>query len=145
MFPSGSLLMAVHDKLPIKTPADYIEYARKNKATFGTYAPASFPHMIADTFGRTRGIDVEPVHYKGEAPMWIDVASGQVTAGAPEEIQRKVSDAIVEGYSTPKLRQLHETFGITNGPPALDETRKRWKDEGPQWIASADRLGVKLD
>lgn len=29
MFPSGSLLMAVHEKLPVKTPAEYIEYARK--------------------------------------------------------------------------------------------------------------------
>ncbi|MEN9317288.1 MAG: hypothetical protein RIS35_3681 [Pseudomonadota bacterium] len=204
MFPSGSLLMAVHEKLPVKTPAEYVEYARKNKATFGTYAPASLPHMIADTLGRTRGVDVEPVHYKGETPMWVDVASGQVNAGfgshqamlphlqrgsvrpiatwgsarsprmpevplfqelgfndpifrlegwmpmaapagTPEEILRKVADAIVEGYSTPKLRQLHETFGITNGPPGLDETRRRWKDEGPQWIAAADRLGVKLD
>lgn len=204
MFPSGPLLMGVHDKLPVKSPAEYIEYARKHKATFGTYAPASLPHMIADTLGRSRGVDVEPVHYKGESPMWIDVASGQVNAGlgshqamlphmqrgnlravatwggmrsprmpevptfqeqgfneaifklegwmpmaapagTPEEILRKVADAIVEGYSTPKLRQLHETFGIPNGPPGLDETRRRWKDEGPQWIAAADRLGVKLD
>lgn len=204
MFPSGALLMAVHDKLPIKTPAEYIEHARRNRATFGTYAPASLPHMIADTLGRTRGVDVEPVHYKGEAPMWIDVAGGQLTAGfgshqamlphlqrgniraiatwggarsprmpevplfqelgfvdpifklegwmpmaapagTPEEILRKMADAIVEGYGTPKLRQLHETFGIPNGPPGLDETRRRWKDEGPQWVASADRLGVKLD
>ncbi|MFO1198347.1 MAG: tripartite tricarboxylate transporter substrate binding protein [Burkholderiaceae bacterium] len=204
MFPSGSLLMAVHEKLPIRTPADYIDYARRNKVTFGTYAPASLPHMIADTLGRTRGVDVEPVHYKGEAPMWIDVASGQVTAGfgshqamlphlqrnnlravatwggartprmpevplfqelgftdpifrlegwmpmaapagTPDEILRKVADAAVEGYATPKLRQLHETFGITTGPTGLDETRRRWKDEGPQWVASAERLGVKLD
>lgn len=204
MFPSGSLLMGVHDKLPVKTPAEYIEYARKNKATFGTYAPASLPHMIADTFGRSRGVDVEPVHYKGEAPMWIDVASGQVNAGlgshqamlvhlqrgnlravatwgslrsprmpevptflelgfnepifklegwmpmaapagTPEEILRKVADAVVEGYGTQKLKTLHDTFGIPNGPPGLDETRRRWKDEGPQWIAAADRLGVKLD
>ena len=73
---------------------------------------------------------------------WMPMAA---PAGTPEEILRKVADAVVEGYSTPKLKQLHETFGITNGPPGLDETRRRWKDEGPQWIAAADRLGVKLD
>lgn len=80
LFPSGALLMAVNDKLPVKTPAEYIEHARKNKATFGTYSPASLPHVIADTLGRSRGVDIEPIHYKGESPMWIDVASGQVDA-----------------------------------------------------------------
>lgn len=203
LFPSGALLMAVHDKLPVKTPKEYVEYARKNKATFGSYAPASLPHMIADTMGRTRGVDIEPVHYKGESPMWIDVASGQVNAGfgshqamlthlqrgsvrpiaawggrsprmpdvptfqelgfnepifglngwmpmvapggTPEEILRKVSAAILEGYTTDKLRQLHETFGIPSGPPSLDESRRIWKAEAPEWIANAERLGIKLD
>jgi tripartite-type tricarboxylate transporter receptor subunit TctC len=27
------------------------------------------------------GANVEPVPYKGEAPMWLDVVSGQITAG----------------------------------------------------------------
>jgi tripartite-type tricarboxylate transporter receptor subunit TctC len=203
MFPSGALLMAVHDKLPVKSPKDFIEYARKNKATFGTYSPASLPHMIADTFGRSRGVEIEPVHYKGEAPMWIDIASGQVNAalgshqamlphlqrgslrmvaawggrsprapevptfqelgfnepvfklngwmpmcapgGTPEDILRKVSSAIIEGRATDKLKTLHETFGVPEVPPTLDETRRIWKAEGPEWVAIADRLGVKLD
>ena len=52
MFPSGALQLSVQDKLPIKTLKEFIEYARKNKATFGTYSPASLPHMIADVLGR---------------------------------------------------------------------------------------------
>lgn len=203
LFPSGALLMAVHDKLPVKTVKEYVEYARKNKATFGTYSPASLPHMIADTLGRTRGVAIEPVHYKGESPMWIDIASGLVNAalgshqamlphiqrgnlraiaswggrtprmpdvptfqeqgfnepvfglngwmpmcapaGTPEDILRKMSGAILEARQSDKLKQLHETFGVPNIPPNLDETRKIWKAEAPEWVATADRLGVKLD
>ena len=203
LFPSGALLMAVHDKLPVKTPKEYVEYARKNKATFGTYSPASLPHMIADTMGRTRGVEIEPVHYKGEAPMWIDIASGQVNAalgshqamlphiqrgnlrpiaawggrsprmpeiptfqelgfnepvfklngwmpmcapaGTPEDILRKLSSAIQEARQSDKLKQLHETFGVPEVPPTLDEARRIWKTEAPEWVATADRLGVKLD
>lgn len=203
MFPSGALQMSVYDKLPIKNPAEFIEYARKNKATFGTYSPASLPHMIADVMGRTRKVDIEPVHYKGETPMWVDVAGGQVTtgfgsyqamlphiqrgnvrpiaswggrspklpdvptfqelgfndpifglngwmpmcapAGTPEEILRKVSSAIIEARQSDKIKQLHDTFGIPNVPPSLDESRAIWKKESPEWIASAERLGIKLD
>ena len=203
LFPSGALLMAVHDKLPVKTPKEYIEYARKNRATFGTYSPASLPHMIADTMGRTRGVEIEPVHYKGETPMWIDIASGQVNAalgshqamlahiqrgnlrpiaawggrsprmpeiptfqelgfdepvfklngwmpmcapaGTPEDILRKVSAAIIEARHSDKLKQVHDSFGVPDVPPTLDEARKIWKTEAPEWVATADRLGVKLD
>ena len=203
LFPSGALQMAVYDKLPVKTPKEFIEYARKNKATFGTYSPASLPHMIADVLGRTRGVDIEPIHYKGETPMWVDVAGGAITAGfgshqamnahiqrgnvrpiaswggrspklpdvptfqelgvtdpifglngwmpmcapagTPEDILRKVSGAIAEARQTDKIKQLHETFGIPNVPPSLDEARAIWKKEAPEWFASADRLGIKLD
>jgi len=203
LFPSGALQMAVYDKLPVKTPKEFIEYARKNKATFGTYSPASLPHMIADVLGRTRGVDIEPIHYKGETPMWVDVAGGAITAGfgshqamnahiqrgnvrpiaswggrspklpdvptfqelgitdpifglngwmpmcapagTPEDILRKVSGAIAEARQTDKIKQLHEPFGIPNVPPSLDEARAIWKKEAPEWFASADRLGIKLD
>lgn len=203
LFPSGPLMMAVRANLPAKSATEYVEWARRNKATFGTYSPASLPHMIADVLGRTRGIDVSPVHYKGESPMWVDVSGGQVDAGfgshqamlphlqrgtirpvaawggrvpklpevptfheqgfnepifglngwmpmcapggTPEDVLRKVSAAIVEGYASEKLRTLHETFGVPIGPPNLDESRAIWKKEMPDWVASADRLGIKLD
>ena len=66
-------------------------------------------------------------------------------AGTPEEILRKVSSAIIEARQSDKIKQLHDTFGIPNVPPSLDESRAIWKKESPEWIASAERLGIKLD
>ena len=205
LFPSGALVLAVHEKLPIRNAKELIAYARKTPSNMGTYSPASWPHMIADTLNGTEGTQFTPIHYRGETPMWPDIASGQVQAavgsfqamnvhlqrgtvrpiaavgsrrtprlpdlptfpeqgythpvfslegwlpfvapaGTPEEILVKVNDAILEGYATnPKIKTMHETFGIPNGPTGLAETRRRWQEESPQWIAMAHKLGVKLD
>ena len=204
LLPSGALVMAVNANLPIRTPDDFVAWAAKNPATMGTYAAGSWPHMIADTWNRTRGLKIEAIHYKGEPPMWVDVSSGQVTggvgsygalktyldrgqvrpiavvgprrsprlpdvptfveqghkdpvfalegwlplvapAGTPQDIQEKLAQAMIEAYATPKIQAMHETYGIPNGPTGLEEARRRWKDEAPQWVALADRLGIKLD
>lgn len=204
LLPSGALLMAVNAKLPIRNPTEFVEWAAKNPTAMGTYAAGSWPHMIADTWNRTRKLNIDAIHYKGEPPMWVDVSTGLIPggvgsyqpmsmfldkglvrpigalgprrsprlpnvptfveqghtdpvfaldgwlpvvapAGTPHDIQQKLADAFVEAYHTPKLQQMHESFGIPNGPVGLDEARRRWKTESPQWIAMADRLGIKLD
>jgi tripartite-type tricarboxylate transporter receptor subunit TctC len=205
LFPSGALILAVNANLPIRNAKELVAYARKNPSNMGTYAPASWPHMIADTLNNTEGTKFTPIHYRGETPMWPDVASGQVQAavgsfqamnvhlqrgtvrpigavgarrtprlpdlptfpeqgythpvfslegwlpfaapaGTPEEILAKVNEAFLEGYATnPKIKSMHESFGIPNGPTSLAETRKAWAEDSPKWIAMAHRLGIKLD
>ena len=66
-------------------------------------------------------------------------------AGTPEDIQQKLADACVEAFGTDRIKAMHETFGIPNGPVGLAEARQRWRDEAPQWVQLADRLGIKLD
>ena len=65
--------------------------------------------------------------------------------GTPEDIQQRLAEACVEAYGNDKIKAMHETFGIPNGPVPLAEARSRWRDEAPQWIQIADRLGIKLD
>ena len=77
-FPSGPLVVGISDKIPAKNMREFIEYAKKNPTNMGTYAPGSIPHMAADQINRSEGTKIVPVHYRGESPMWIDVASGQV-------------------------------------------------------------------
>lgn len=78
VFPSGPLVVAVADKLPIRNFNELVEYTRKNPSIMGSYAPASFPHMLAEALNKMGG-KVETVHYKGEGPMWVDFATGQLT------------------------------------------------------------------
>jgi len=77
VFPSGPLVVGIHDKIPAKNMAEFVAWAKKNPTSMGTYAPGSYPHMVADQTNRVHGTQIQSVHYRGEAPMWLDVASGQ--------------------------------------------------------------------
>ena len=204
LFHSGALAMGVNAQLPVRSAKDYVALARKKAVNMGTYSPASWPHMIADTWNRSEGLKIQAVHYKGESPMWVDVSIGQIEAGVgsfqamntyiqrgmvrpiavvgtkrspklpdvptfveqgytdpvfrldgwlpmcapagtPQEILVKISEAVLEAAASPKIRAMHENFGIPTLPTGLEESRRRWKEESPLWIATAHRLGVTLD
>jgi tripartite-type tricarboxylate transporter receptor subunit TctC len=77
---AGHLPCAVPASLPVKNFKDFVEYAKTNRTSFGTYAAGSFPHMIVGQLNKLYGTKIEAVHYKGEAPMWVDLAGGQIQA-----------------------------------------------------------------
>lgn len=79
-FDSGPLPMAVAAGSTVKNFRDLLELGRKQRITLGNYAQGSYPHMLAQQMTARMGAQVEPVPYKGEAPMWLDLASGQTTA-----------------------------------------------------------------
>ena len=78
VFPSGPLVVGVSEKVPARNMREFIEFAKSNTTSMGTYAPGSYPHMVADQTNRSEGTKILSVHYRGESPMWVDVASGQV-------------------------------------------------------------------
>ena len=78
-FGSGHLPLAVNAASPIRNMRDVIELGRKQPITLGNYSTGSLPHMLAQQLAKRYGVQVEPVPYKGEAPMWVDLASGQLT------------------------------------------------------------------
>jgi tripartite-type tricarboxylate transporter receptor subunit TctC len=80
-FPVGPLLMAVPTSLPVSTTKEWVEYARKNPVTMASYGPASVPHLATEEFNKRYGTKVNVTHYKGEGPMWADVATGVTHAG----------------------------------------------------------------
>ena len=78
VFPSGPLVIGVTEKVPARNMAEFVEWAKGNPCSMGTYAPGSFPHMVADQLNRNAGTKIQSVHYRGESPMWVDLASGQI-------------------------------------------------------------------
>jgi len=109
-FPSGPLVVGVNDKLPIRNLAELIEWAKKNPSSMGSYAPGAYPHMVADQLSRKHGFAMQTIHYRGEAPMWLDVASGQlqVAIGSYQAFQTVASRGVraigVTGsYRSPRL------------------------------------------
>ena len=79
-FGSGHLPLAVNANSPIRNMRDLVELGRKQPITLGNYSAGSLPHMVAQQLSKKYGVQVEPVPYKGEAPMWLDLATGQITA-----------------------------------------------------------------
>lgn len=78
IYPSGALVLAVAERVPVRNFEELVAFARRNPSSMGSYAPASHPHMLAEAFNRDYGTKIQTVQYKGEAPMWVDMASGQI-------------------------------------------------------------------
>ena len=113
LFPSGPLVVGVPEKLGITTYRDLIAYAKANPSNMGSYAPGAFPQMVADQVNRTEGTKLLTVNYMGESPMWIDLASGQLTVAigsyqAFNTVSTRGAKAIgVTGsYRSPKLPEV---------------------------------------
>jgi len=79
---AGHLPTILHKSVPAAGLNDFAQYARNNKVSFGTYGAGSYSHCAVEALNRHYGLKMEAVHYRGEAPMWIDVGSGAVQGGS---------------------------------------------------------------
>lgn len=80
-FDPGHLPFAVRKDLPVRDFREFVDFAKKNRVTMGTYSAGSYPHMVAAQLNKLHGTQIEPVHFKGEAPMWVEVSTGRIDAG----------------------------------------------------------------
>ena len=155
VFPSGPLVVGIHEKIPANNMAEFVEWAKKNPTSMGTYAPGSYPHMVADQTNRRFGTQIQSVHYRGEAPMWLDVASGQAQIAIGSYIafnavaSRGIRPIGVTGsYRSPKLPNVPtlmeqgdtaKLVTLEGGLPMLAPTGtpeavlKRLADEAVAW------------
>jgi tripartite-type tricarboxylate transporter receptor subunit TctC len=109
-YPSGPLVIGVGEKVPAGNLKEFVDWARKHPCSMGTYAPGSVPHMVADQLNRNEGTQIQSVHYRGESPMWVDLASGQIQVAvgsyrtfATVTTRGVKPIAVVGGYRSPKL------------------------------------------
>lgn len=76
------LALAVSATLPAKTFEEYLALAKAqaDQRNFGIPAAGSGPHFAGYLVGKKRGIDLQPVPYKGGAPLLADLIGGHIPA-----------------------------------------------------------------
>lgn len=74
------MVMVTHAASPYRTVADVITAARANpeKINYGTSGAGSSNHLAMVLFESQAGVRMNPVPYKGSAPLMTDLAGGHV-------------------------------------------------------------------
>jgi tripartite-type tricarboxylate transporter receptor subunit TctC len=88
IIPGAGLLLIASKASGVTSLDEFVAFARKKgQVNFGTYSAGSAPHMTINELNKQYGLKIEPIHYRGEAPMWtglmdgtLDVAMGSYTA-----------------------------------------------------------------
>ena len=120
VIPGAGLLLVANLASGVKTLDDFVAFARKKgQVNFGTYSAGSSPHMTINELNKQYGLKIEPIHYRGEAPMWtglmdgtLDVAMGSYTAAQSvlQSNQRhRVRGAFEEGRCDPRYQDAART------------------------------------
>ena len=74
------LVMAVNPSIPAKTVPEFIAYAKANPGKIGmaTDGIGSVQHISGELFMEMAGVDLTPVHYRGDPAALNDMIAGQV-------------------------------------------------------------------
>jgi tripartite-type tricarboxylate transporter receptor subunit TctC len=130
VIPGAGLLLVASPKSGIKSLDDFVAFARKTgRVNFGTYSAGSAPHMTINELNKQYGLNIEPIHYRGEAPMWtgmadgtLDVAMGSYTAaqsvlqsnnGVVFAVHSKKVDAIPHIKTLPEQGATSKFFTVS--------------------------------
>ena len=108
----GELLraLAVNPKLPVKSVAELVAYAKKNpgKLNYGSAGPGSTVHILTESFRRAAGIDILHIPYRGAAPAMQGLLAG--------DIEMMIDTVVIPHIKAGAVRGLAAV-----GPVRLDE------------------------
>ena len=80
--PTGGLPLFVSTKLGIKTLGEFVQYAKSApRVSLGTFGNGSPAHLTIVELNKQFGLQIEPVHYRGEAPMFTDIVGNVIDGG----------------------------------------------------------------
>jgi tripartite-type tricarboxylate transporter receptor subunit TctC len=115
-------VLIVTNKLPVKTPQELIDYAKKNpnKLNYGSSSIGGTPHLSAEMFKAMTGASIVHVPYKGSAPALQDLVGGQIEmmfdnlpAALPQiragNVRALAVTTMKRSSSTPELPTLDES------------------------------------
>jgi tripartite-type tricarboxylate transporter receptor subunit TctC len=72
------ILLVTRSALPPKTLQEFVAYAKTNKSSYGSAGNGSINHLTGEWLKEVAKFDMLHVPYKGGAPAFADMVSGQV-------------------------------------------------------------------
>jgi tripartite-type tricarboxylate transporter receptor subunit TctC len=77
---TNPFVLVVNGKLPVKSVAEFVSYVKSqpNKLSYGSSGIGSVAQLAMALFLKRAGLDMTPVHYRGNAPALADVVAGHV-------------------------------------------------------------------
>jgi tripartite-type tricarboxylate transporter receptor subunit TctC len=137
-------VLAVNTNLPVKTVAEFVDYAKKNpgKVNYGSAGQGSLTHLTMELFKLETGIEAAHVPYRGIAPAINDAIGGQTQALFPGLA------AALPHIRSGRLRPLAVT-GKQRNPqlkdvPTLEEAGLKGFD-AMQWYGTVGPAGMPAD
>lgn len=80
--PTGGLPLFVSTKLGVKTLEEFVKYARSvPRVSLGTFGVGSPAHLAINEINKQFELKIEPIHYRGEAPMFTDIVTQVIDGG----------------------------------------------------------------
>lgn len=108
MMSTGHLPLVAQKATGAKSIAEFVDFARKNRTSFGSYAAGSFAHIVGAELNRRFNLDMTIVHYRGEAPMWQDLLTGssQVAMGSYTAAKGTLDSGAGTAIAVPTSRRM---------------------------------------
>jgi tripartite-type tricarboxylate transporter receptor subunit TctC len=78
---NSSQMLVVHPSVAVNSVAEFVAMAKKEPVTYAHAGPGSGGHLAMEYFRVYAGFETVQVPYRGNAPLVIDLVSGQVKAG----------------------------------------------------------------
>ncbi len=71
-------VLVINSKLPVETFAQFLDYAKSHRLTYGSAGIGTFPHLGMELLKSRAGIPLTHVPYKGASQALADVIAGQI-------------------------------------------------------------------
>jgi tripartite-type tricarboxylate transporter receptor subunit TctC len=143
-FNTGHLPTIINKDVPARNVAEFAAWARERKVSLATYGAGSYAHVVTETLNRHYGLKMEAVHYRGEALMWQDVASGAVQGASGS--YASASAVLQTGAGRPIAVPTMERMKKLPDVPTFYEqglTEKAFQVRG--WVGCAAPVGTPDD
>ncbi len=101
---------AIHPKLPVKTLAEFIAYAKQNpgKLNYGSAGAGSAVHILTESFRRTAGIEMTHVPYRGAAPALQGLLAGDIELMIDTVVIPQIQGGTLRGLAAVGEKRLAE-------------------------------------